>query len=176
MWGEEMPPAAVSLAEAQAYLRIETGDEEALLAGLIRSATALCEQFTGLRLIARPVTERMRVGASWAKLAAGPVRSIDAVAEVAADGSAMALPMEAYAIDIDARGDGWVRLVGGGETLLSVSASVGLAVDGNGVPEPLRQGILRLTAHLFNERDGDGGQPPAAVTALWRPYRRMVLA
>jgi hypothetical protein len=51
-----------------------------------------------------------------------------------------------------------------------------LAIDPNGVPEPLRQGILRLITHLFATRDGTGGEPPAAVTALWRPYRRMRLA
>ena len=51
-----------------------------------------------------------------------------------------------------------------------------MADDENGVPEPIRQGVLRLVAHLFTVRDGDGGEPPAAVTALWRPYRRMRLA
>jgi hypothetical protein len=51
-----------------------------------------------------------------------------------------------------------------------------MAADSNGVPEPLRQGIVRLTAHLFNARDGGGGDPPAAVTALWRPFRRIRLA
>ena len=30
--------AAVSMAEAQAYARVETGEEEALLAGLVRTA------------------------------------------------------------------------------------------------------------------------------------------
>jgi hypothetical protein len=36
--------------------------------------------------------------------------------------------------------------------------------------------VLRLVAHLFTSRDGPGGDPPAAVTALWRPYRRLRLA
>ena len=57
-----------------------------------------------------------------------------------------------------------------------MSGVAGMASDGNGVPEPLRQGIVRLTAYLFNARDGSGGEPPAAVTALWRPYRRMRLS
>jgi hypothetical protein len=42
---------------------------------------------------------------------------------------------------------------------------------------PLRQGVVRLAAHLYAERDGpELGGPPAAVTALWRPWRRMRLA
>ena len=43
--------------------------------------------------------------------------------------------------------------------------------------EPIRQGVIRLAAHLFTHRDAaDEGAPPAAVAALWRPWRRMRLA
>ena len=70
-------------------------------------------------------------------------------------------------------GCGWRQVK---EGRLLVSGTAGLASEPNGVPEPLRQGILRLIAHLFATRDGSGGEPPAAVTALWRPYRRMRLA
>jgi uncharacterized phiE125 gp8 family phage protein len=64
-----------------------------------------------------------------------------------------------------------------GSTAARVAVEAGLAEDWNGVPEPLRQGIVRLTAHLYAHRDaaGDAG-PPAAVAALWRPWRRMRLA
>jgi hypothetical protein len=35
---------------------------------------------------------------------------------------------------------------------------------------------VRLTAHLYTHRSLDGGAgPPAAVTALWRPWRRLGL-
>jgi hypothetical protein len=34
------------------------------------------------------------------------------------------------------------------------------------------QGVVLLAAHLFEHR-GDGATPPAAVAALWRPYRRL---
>ena len=54
--------------------------------------------------------------------------------------------------------------------------TAGIADCEKGVPEPIRLGVLRLVAHLFTVRDGEGGEPPAAVTALWRPYRRMRLA
>ena len=137
-------PLAVSMAEAQAYARVETGEEEALLAGLVRSANAYCEAFTGQVLVMREFVE---------VLAAGD-----------------------YAIDIDARGDGWVRVTTLVEGRIRVGGQAGIASEPNGVPEPLRQGILRLVAHLFQARDGGGGEPPAAVTAMWRPYRRMRLA
>jgi len=59
---------------------------------------------------------------------------------------------------------------------VKVGGTAGMADDQNGVPEPIRQGVLRLVAHLFADRDGEGAAPPASVTALWRPYRRMRLA
>lgn len=172
MAGGEPTRPAVSLAEAQAFLRLESGDEEALLAAMLLSATAMCEAFTGQVLVARPFAERLPATGEWQRLAVTPVRSIDAVG---AHGTT--LPATAYAVDIDAAGDGWVRLSKAVEArVVTVSGEAGMASDANGVPEPLRHGILRLAAHLFAARDGDGGEPPAAVTALWRPYRRIRLA
>ena len=168
---------AVTLAEAQAYVRVETGEEEAVLAGLIRTASAMCEQFTGRVILSRDFTETLRGCGEWQRLALTPVRSIDVVETIAEDGTGTVLPAGAYAIDIDSAGDGWVRLMAGyGTAKLRVTGAAGMAAESSDVPEPIRQGIVRLTAHLFNARDGGGGDPPAAVTALWRPFRRMRLA
>ncbi|MBA3667762.1 MAG: hypothetical protein H0W65_08570 [Sphingomonas sp.] len=171
----DMAEPAVSMAEAQAYARVETGEEEALLAGLVRSASALCEQFTGQVLMLRPFEEVMAASGEWQRLSLTPVRSIDEVAVLAADGTGLVLPIAAYAVDVDANGDGWMRLTTSAAGRVRVSGQAGLSSGTNGVPEPLRQGILRLVAHLFTTRDGSGGEPPAAVTALWRPYCRMRL-
>lgn len=176
MSGNLQVPPAVTVSEAQAYLRIETGDEEAIVAGLIRTATALCEAFIGQALIARGFQEHVPAGGCWQRLTVMPVRDIGAVAAVGPDGVETALASGSFAVDIDASGFGWVRAASGvAASLLRVSGTAGLASDANGVPEPIRQGVLRLVAHLFASRDGDGGTPPAAVTALWRPYRRMHL-
>lgn len=177
MIGKDMVVPAVTMAEAQAYVRIENGEEEAVLAGLVRTATAMCEQFTGRALLARDFEETLAACCQWQKLSLTPVRSILSLEAVAEDGGLTPLPSDAFAIDIDAAGDGWIRLTSAGDArLVKVTASAGMASDCNGVPEPMRQGILRLTAFLFNARDGQGGEPPAAVTALWRPFRRMRLA
>lgn len=174
MLAGELTAPAVSLAEAQAYVRAETGEEEAVLAGLIRAASAMCEQFTGRVILSRGFTETLAACGEWQRLALTPVRSIELVETLAEDGTATPLAAGAYAIDIDSGGDGWVRMMPGlGTARLRVTGNAGMAADSNGVPEPIRQGIVRLTAHLFNARDGGGGDPPAAVTALWRPYRRM---
>jgi len=168
---------ALSLAEAQAFVRVETGEEEALLAGLVRTASAVCEAFINQVLIVRDFTQDLSASGEWQRLALAPVRSIDSVETVAGDGTAAALAADAYAIDVDASGDGWVRLTGVSDaTRIRVRASAGIAGGTNELPEPLRHGILRLVGHLFASREGDSGEPPAAVTALWRPYRRMRLS
>jgi uncharacterized phiE125 gp8 family phage protein len=102
------------------------------------------------------------------------VRSINSVEQVEPDGTALPLASADYSIDLDSSGDGWVRLTKGRTaTRLRVNGTAGIAESENDVPEPIRQGVLRLVAHLFSSRDGGGGDPPAAVTALWRPYRRV---
>lgn len=177
MLAGELTAAAVGLAEAQAYVRVETGEEEAVLAGLVRTASAMCEQFIGRVLLARAFSETVVGREDWQRLTLNPVRSIDTVETIGEDGTVTALPAGAFAIDIDSAGDGWVRTMPGlGAARLRVSGMAGMAADSNGVPEPIRQGIVRLAAHLFNARDGGGGDPPAAVTALWRTYRRMRLS
>jgi uncharacterized phiE125 gp8 family phage protein len=173
---QNIAPAAVSMAEAQAYARVETGEEEALLAGLVRTASALCESFTGQALIERPFAEMLPATGQWQRLSLTPVRAIASMEIFASDGSATVLAAGDHEVDIDSRGDGWVKLLKPSDGRIRVSGTAGLASEPNGVPEPLRQGILRLIAHLFATRDGSGGEPPAAVTALWRPYRRMRLA
>lgn len=177
MLAGDLAAPAVTLAEAQAYVRIETGEEEAILAGLIRTASAMCEQFTGRVILSRTFSETLKACGEWQRLSLTPVRSIDNVEGVSADGVAVTLPSSDYALDIDSAGDGWVRLTetGGAFRKIRVEGTAGMAADSNHVPEPIRQGVVRLAAHLFNARDGGGGDPPAAVTALWRPFRRMRL-
>lgn len=177
MSGSGIAQPIVSLSEAQAYVRIETGEEEAVLAGLIRTASAVCESFLDQVVIARDFSLDMPSSPGWARLGIEPVRTIRSVELVDAAGTSTPLMASEYAIDVDAGGSGWVRLIATGITSrIRVGGSAGIAVDQNGVPEPIRQGVLRLVAHLFAARDGGDGAPPAAVTALWRPYRRMRLA
>jgi uncharacterized phiE125 gp8 family phage protein len=174
----EAPAVPVALAEVKAFLRIGSGDEDALLAGLVRAAADTCEAFTGRALLIRGVEEMLPASRAWTRLGTAPVVAIEAVALVGADGAATPLAAPDYAIDIDAAGDGWIRLLLGIEPKrVRVSYHAGMAAHANGLPEALRHGIIRLAAHFYTHRDKpDAGGPPAAVTALWRPWRRLRLS
>ncbi|HVI99073.1 MAG TPA: phage head-tail connector protein [Sphingomonas sp.] len=162
---------AAAVADVKALLRIATDDEDALIAAFVETALALAERFTGRVTIARTMTATVPATAAWQALGAMPVASIGAVGD--ADGAPLAA--DAYRIDIDADGRGWVRVLdAGGDTLAQVTLNAGTAADWPSLPAPMRQGAILLAAHLFVERDAVT-PPPAAVTALWRPFRMMRL-
>ena len=176
MMAPEPGIAPVSLAECKAFLRLSHDDEDAVIAGFIRTAMALCEAFTGQWLIARDGEARLPADGNWQRLPVVPVNAITEVRDALG-----VLPAAQCEVDIDAAGTGWVSARPRGSASAPASAIVvhfraGLAPDWNGLPEPLRHGMIRLVAHLFAHRDAaDAGPPPAAVAALWRPWRRMRL-
>ena len=176
-----LPEAA--LAEAKALLRAGEAGEDALIGAMLASAAGLCERFTGQVLIARSFRETIertdgawRRSRGWRRLGRTPVRAITAVETIDAGGTAVALAPADFAVDIDSNGDGWVRTAAPA-LRIRVAFEAGMAADWAQVPAPLRHGILRLAAHLYTFRTdaGSAAEPPAAVTALWRPYRRLRL-
>ncbi len=172
-----LPPEAAGAAKA--YLRVERSDEDSLIVGLVAAAAEICEAFVGTPLLVRGFTETIPAGRAWRRLNRSPVRAIGSVEAVSAEGGAQPLPAEAYGVDLDPAGDGWVRLAAaGGTARIRVSYQAGLAAGWAELPAGLRQGILRLAAHFYTNRSVEsarGSEPPAAVTALWRPYRRIRL-
>ncbi|WP_089216612.1 head-tail connector protein [Sphingopyxis indica] len=166
----------VSLNEARGWLRMGASIDDAVVAQLIRAATNICEAFIGCRLIAGAVEEVLSVGPGAVQLGVRPVVGVDTAALLSEEGSETALGDGDYRLAIGRDGTGRLTLsgaVGGGR--LRVGYRAGIAAGPNEVPEAIRQGIVRLVQHLHEARDGAGGGPPAAVAALWQPWRRMSL-
>jgi uncharacterized phiE125 gp8 family phage protein len=158
----------MTLEEAKAYLRLETGQEDALIAGLVASATGVAEAYLGMPLIRRETADVLAADGRWRRLRTAPVHAITAVT----DAEGAPLPARAYAIDIDPAGEGWVRASGAGRARVTYVA--GGSASAAEVPPAIAQGVIRLTAHLYANRD-EAAPPPAAVAALWRPHRRLRL-
>ncbi len=164
--------------EVKDFLRIDHDEDDAAIELFVRSAAHLCENFIGQMLIARSVCDRMPVRAEWQKLKQRPVQAVSLVEALASDGTATALLATDYAIDIDGDGTGWVKVHHPGNiSRIAISYQAGLAADWGVVPVTLRRGVIRLAGDFYSHRDGiDADGPPSAVTALWRPHRRMRLA
>lgn len=167
--------------ELKQWLGISRAGEDALLTGLLGAALDLCEAFTGQAPLAQTVEEQMPLARGWQQFALRPVRAIISAELVAHDGARSLLPETAYTAEILACGSARMRLLvpleGRG---VAVRMVAGIASDWSSLPYGLRQGIIRLAAHHYRDRDSDGQRnpvpPPASVTALWHPWRSPRLA
>lgn len=170
-------PLAVPLDDLKAYLKISLDDEDAALSDLIRAASGAAERFLGQLVIARAVEEVLGAGSGWQKLAIRPARSITEVLGIPADGPEFTMPIDNYAIDIDAGGTGWVRVINPGAAgRVRVIYDAGLASDQGEVPEAIGHAIVRLAGEYHAAREGLEPELPASVSALLRPWRRLALA
>lgn len=160
-----------ALAAVKAQLRVETGGDEALIGAFAETALGLAERFTGRALLLREMVAELPASTQWQLLPATPVR---AIRSVAAGRPAVPLGAGDFAVDIDAAGAGWVR-ASAASAPLTVTFDAGEAASWAAIPAPVRQGVVLLAAHLFGDREGRT-EPPAAVAALWRPFRELRLA
>ena len=107
------------------------------------------------------------------------MQAVTWVEGIPATGARFALAAADYAVDLDADGGASFRLVqAGAAERVAVRFTAGLAAAWTDLPESLRHGVLRLAAHHYRQRESDTPQamPPAAVAALWRPWRRVRVA
>ena len=176
MTAAPFPAAAIAAARSaiEAHLRIETDTESATIETLAATALDLCERFAGMAILRREHIETLAGTRRWARLIAAPVVAITEVAALDIDGGATPLGADRYTIDIDAAGHGWIRVTDGAADRVAVTCQAGLVERWADLPPPIMQGVLLLAAHLFEARSGDT-MPPAAVSALWRPWRRLTL-
>jgi uncharacterized phiE125 gp8 family phage protein len=126
------------------------------------------ETFLNQALIARNFELDLRPSEGWSLIPIQPVRS---VIDVRRTRTGELIDASSYRFDIDHEGRGYLVGLASGETF-TITGVAGMSLEPNGIPEPIRQGILRLAAHLFTHRDGKEGELPRTVSALWRPYRR----
>ncbi len=179
----------VSLAEAKAHLRVDSADEDTLIASLITSARVHIETTLGQALNTQnwslfldnwPVSGTVQ-------LPRAPVISVDSVKTYDANDIATVFAPENYFADTVSepprlllRGAAsWPRPGRAGNGI-EIAFTAGYGPARNDVPEPFRQAILQLVAHWFENRElvAMGGQPamiPATVMSLLTPYRRIAL-
>jgi uncharacterized phiE125 gp8 family phage protein len=171
--------AGAALAELKDWLAITTSGDDAALAALLRTTLETCEAFTGTMPLAQLCEEIVPATRRWQRLATRPVQAVTWVEGIPESGARFVLAVADYAVDLEADGGAAVRLVRTGEAdRVAVRFTAGLAAGWDELPESLRHGVLRLAAHHYRQREADSppAMPPAAVAALWRPWRRMRVA
>lgn len=177
------PPdiAASALAELKAHLGLVQAENDAALSGYLRSALSLCEAFTGQTLLQRQIRQKLTRSHSPQRLKCAPVIAITAVHVSNSESQKQALPAASYSVDIDGAALGRVTLTGPLPVLtagsfIEAQYLAGLAAQWTYLPEAIRHGIIMLAAHFYDQPRTALSGPPAAVAALWRPWRVMRLA
>jgi len=168
-----------ALAELKQWLGITTAHDDALLASLLQAAHDICEAFIGAMPVEADCEEVLAARSGWLALSTRPVQAMTGIEAISQDGVRSALAPDAFKVDLGADGSGRLRLLKrGNATRIAVQFTAGLAPDWDALPESLRHGMIRLAAHQHRERESSGASPlpPAAVAALWQPWRRMRLA
>jgi len=170
--------AGAALDELKDWLAITTTRDDAMLAALLHSALDLCEAFTGQMPLEALCEEMLAPNTAWQQLSTRPVMAVTGVDCLAPDNSRSALPSEDYAFELEVDGSAKVRILRLGQSRrFAARFTAGMATDWVHLPDGLRQGVLRLAAYHYRQRDEAETRavPPAAVAALWQPWRRMRL-
>ncbi len=193
LWGKAMtmflvtPPALepVTIADARAFLRISTDSEDDILRRLVATARELVEAETGLALIDQ--TWQLKVD-RWPRsgrlaLFKYPVKAVTAVVAYRADGTAIQLAPEEYALQ-DGRRPQRLYMAHYPDAAtfrgLETDFVAGFGETGVEVPDALKQATLSLTAHLYETRTGvDAGGAgvafPPMVGRMVDGWRRAAL-
>lgn len=174
----------VSLAEAKAHCRIDTSDEDALLAGYILAARHHCETY--LRRALMTQTWDFLLDTDWPdciELPKPPLQSVTSITYYDSAGALQTLATDQYRVSIK-RNEGaiepaysvtWPTVRDQSDTIV-VRFVCGYGSNPGDVPEQIRQAMLLLIGHWYNNRETVNignivNEMPFAADALLFPFR-----
>ncbi len=171
----------ITLAEVRQHLRLpEDAIEDDLLLGLIKTARVYCENYTR-RALAEQTMETYKdrfSGADPIMLPCPPLLSVVEIGYTDSTGQETILSNSDYLVDtasepgqvMPAYGTAWPVYIPHPATSVRIRFVAGFAV----LPEPIRQALLLLVGHWYENREATGtakDQTAFSVHALLAPYR-----
>ena len=171
----------LTLSEAKDWLRVEHGDDNAIIAALIASARSHVEAHTRRALIAQTWRLIRDVWPTDGRIAVlpAPLREALAARVYDAEGLAYAVDIEAFVADtassVLAFAPWSLRQPGRPFAGIEIDVESGYGENAADVPAPLRQAIRILLAHWYEHRgmvsEGAAAALPAGVASLIAPFR-----
>ena len=180
-------PAApiVSWGEAKAHLRIDDDTERALVEGYIAAATQHLDAALGILGNATMGVQTWELyfdafpaGSAPIKVPLSPLVDVPWIFYFDAVGFPTEMPTSDYFVDIESR-DGWiVPSVPWPATIAAINVvTVRFRAGSTVIPAPLRQAILLMVGHFYENREAvtpvSLNEVPMAVDRLIAPYRRV---
>jgi uncharacterized phiE125 gp8 family phage protein len=148
----------ISTAEAKKHLRVESSVDDTLIADKIIAAREWVEDYTGLVLTQREITETLPRFSSTSKLRAWPVAQDQPATLTYRDASGVEQTISDAQIVARARpaviyptpGSRWPSDVAGE---IAVTFTAGY-IDAASVPQKLKQAVLIMLTAFYEDRDG----------------------
>lgn len=174
----------LSLNEAKEHLRIDHGEEDALILRLIASARETAESLTG-RAFTTQSWKFWRDGWPLSRaieIPKPPLAAVTAVTVVSRSGTESVLSSDAYIVD-GASVPGRIVFKSAASlpaeladvNAISVAFQAGYGANGASVPAAIRNAMLDLIAHLYEARGRAPAEPPGGVFAQLAPFRVSLL-
>jgi len=178
----------VSVSEAKDYLRVDSAVEDPVVASLILAARlhiegaldiAMVTQSWSLFLDGWPEDGRVSIPL-------GPLKSVDSVKVYDADDTAQTVSPQNYAVDLSSLRPRLVRQAGAvwptpgrAANGIEIALTAGYGDTTDKVPQPIRQAVLMLAAHWYEQREPvvfeKPDELPHGVADLLKPYRQVRL-
>ncbi len=179
----------ITLAEAKAHLRVDISAEDTLIQSLIMASRLHIEAALDLALVTQSWRYRRD---AWPKargldMPLRPIQSLTSATVFAHDDSIHAIDTDSFILDGTAnparlvwRGAGTPPTPGRAANGIEIDFIAGFGDAASDVPQPIRQALLLLVAHWYENREpveiGAVATPiPSTVSELLAPYRRRQL-
>lgn len=177
------PPAIepVSLSDVKAHLRLSQNDDDALLGTLISAARRRIEAETGRALIAQGWSCYLDdwPGTGLVDLPVAPLIAVTGVTVYGDDDTPASIDPAHYYVDtvslpprLALRGSRVWPPPGRAANGIEIALTAGFGTTAASVPDDLRNAVMQLVAHLYENR-GTGEEPslPLTIAAAIARYR-----
>jgi len=167
-----------ALEELKSWLGISRPNEDHALIDLLRASLAMCEAVIGQVPLEQVTEERLSPQSGRHSLVSRPIREVLATEALDSAQSRIELASDKFEYEFGPHGAAVIQLRHSIDAVAVIARMrVGIAHTWSELPPALKQGVIRLAAHHYRDRDGaEDSAPPASVTALWRPWRRLAIS
>lgn len=166
----------VDLEEAKNHLKVDGGDDNTLIQGLITTARQLAEKETNRAFITQKWELILDEGGDEIDIPKPPIQSIDSVKVITEAGAEVAVSSSYYHTDLGGGFPGRIKLKVGytwpihrGFASFIIGFTSGYGDAATDIPAALRQEILQLVGYLYSNR-GEV-EIPDGIKATFSSYK-----
>lgn len=175
----------VTLTEAKTHLRVDSSDEDAYISALITAAREIVERIHLWRALITQTWEY--VLDDWPdedviKIPYPPLQSIVSITYTDEDGNDHTLSTDVYAVDTYSEpgrvvlkpGQTWPTADLWPAGAIRIQFVAGYGDNASDIPQPIRQAILLLVGHLYENREATGKaaqEIPLGISAMMAGYQ-----